>query len=44
MEEYKWAIKQLNKEHEKVNISQVLGIAIVFTSVYLINKEKFKKG
>ncbi len=43
MEQYKWAIKQLNKEHEKVNVSQVLGIAIVLTSVYHINKEKFRE-
>ena len=29
---------------EKITASQVIGIAVVFTGVYLINREKFKKG
>jgi len=29
---------------EKVTVSQVIGIIVVFSGVYLINREKFKKG
>ncbi len=30
--------------HEKIKLIQVVGILIVFVGVYLINREKFKKG
>jgi len=30
--------------HEKIILTQVVGILIVFVGVYLINRVKFKKG
>ena len=29
---------------EKVSVTQIIGVAIVLIGVYLVNREKFKKG